>query len=218
METVSASNATHFFSYIYRINNIKMTIRNTINTIFEYGVTLLCLILLTPLIIILTVLIKMTGKGPVIYSQKRTGRNGKSFFIYKFRSMYFGNEEGIFLIKDKEDKRITKLGRFMRKYKFDEIPNFINVLKGEMSIVGPRPEQQYFIDMIVQKEPRYQQLQMIKPGITSWGQVKFGYASNVDDMIRRMEYDLYYLKNRSLAFDFKIALYTISLAIKGKGI
>lgn len=218
MKTVSTPNATHFFLYIYRNNISKMNVRDIIKTIFEYGVTLFCLILLTPLIIVLSVLIKMTGKGPVIYSQKRTGINGKSFFIYKFRSMHYGNEEGILLIKGKEDSRITILGRFMRKYKFDEIPNFINVLKGEMSIIGPRPEQQYYIDMIVQREPRYQQLHMIKPGITSWGQVKFGYASNVDDMIKRMEYDLYYLKHKSLLFDLKIALYTISLAIKGKGI
>ncbi len=195
-----------------------MNLKNPIKKILEYGVTLFCLILLTPLIIILSLLIKMTGNGPVIYSQKRTGRNGESFFIYKFRSMYFGNEEGILLIKDKADARITPLGRIMRKYKFDEIPNFINVLKGEMSIVGPRPEQQYYIDKIIQKEPRYQQLQMIKPGITSWGQVKFGYASNVEDMIKRMEYDLFYLKHRSFLFDLKIALYTISLAFKGKGI
>jgi lipopolysaccharide/colanic/teichoic acid biosynthesis glycosyltransferase len=132
--------------------------------------------------------------------------------------MHFGDEEGILLIKDKYDNRITSLGRFMRKYKIDEIPNLINVLKGEMSIVGPRPEQQFYIDMILQREPRYQQLLMIKPGITSWGEVKFGYASNVEDMIKRMEYDLFYLKHRSLLFDLKIAFCTVLIAVKGKGI
>jgi lipopolysaccharide/colanic/teichoic acid biosynthesis glycosyltransferase len=187
-------------------------------TLFEYGVTLICLILLAPLILILAISIKVTGKGPVIYTQKRTGRNGKSFSIYKFRSMYSGDEEGICLIQDKEDKRITSLGRFMRKYKIDEIPNFLNVLKGEMSLVGPRPEQQFYIDMILQRDPRYGQLQVVKPGITSWGEIKFGYASNVEDMIKRMEYDLYYLENRSLLFDLKIAFHTISIAVKGKGI
>jgi lipopolysaccharide/colanic/teichoic acid biosynthesis glycosyltransferase len=195
-----------------------MNFRDTSKTILEYGVTLISLILLAPIILVLAIILKMSGKGPVIYAQKRAGKNGKSFFIYKFRSMHSGNEEGIILIKDKKDKRITSLGRFMRKYKIDEIPNFFNVLKGEMSIVGPRPEQQYYIDMILQREPRYQQLQMIKPGITSWGEVKFGYASNVDDMIKRMEYDLYYLENRSLLFDLKIALITVAIAFKGKGI
>jgi lipopolysaccharide/colanic/teichoic acid biosynthesis glycosyltransferase len=138
--------------------------------------------------------------------------------MYKFRSMHFGQEEGLTLISDRNDKRITVLGRFMRKHKFDEIPNLINVLKGDMSLIGPRPEQQYFIDQIVQKEPRYIQLQLIKPGITSWGQVKYGYASNVEEMIKRMEYDLYYLDNRSIVFDMKIAFHTIIIIIKGRGI
>jgi lipopolysaccharide/colanic/teichoic acid biosynthesis glycosyltransferase len=106
----------------------------------------------------------------------------------------------------------------MRKHKFDEIPNFINVLKGEMSIIGPRPEQQFFIDQILEKDPRYKSLQMIKPGITSWGQVKFGYASNVDEMIKRMEYDLFYLENRSIRFDLKIAFCTLGIILTGKGI
>jgi lipopolysaccharide/colanic/teichoic acid biosynthesis glycosyltransferase len=115
-------------------------------------------------------------------------------------------------------KRITAVGRFMRKHKFDEIPNFINVLKGEMTFVGPRPEQQYFIDKIIQKAPRYKLLQNIKPGITSWGQVKYGYASNVDEMVERLEYDLYYLENRSLWFDLKVVFNTIYLILKGEGI
>ena len=186
--------------------------------IVEYFISLLCLILLIPVIFILAISIKLTGKGPVLYSQKRIGRGGKSFIIYKFRSLHFGKEEGISLISNREDIRITAMGRFMRKHKLDEIPNFINVLKGEMSIVGPRPEQQFYIDQIVNREPRYKQLLLIKPGITSWGQVKYGYASNVEEMIKRMEYDLFYLENRSLRFDLKIAFYTIVIMIKGQGI
>jgi lipopolysaccharide/colanic/teichoic acid biosynthesis glycosyltransferase len=168
--------------------------------------------------VILAISIKSTGKGPVIYSQKRIGRNGKPFVIHKFRTLHYGNDEEILLISGKEDKRITSLGRFMRKHKFDEIPNFLNVLKGEMSLIGPRPEQQFYIDQIVLREPRYKQLQLIKPGITSWGQVKYGYASNVDEMIKRMEYDLFYLNNRSFLFDLKIAFYTLVIIFKGKGI
>ena len=144
----------------------RMSFRDLIKNIFEFGVTLICLILLTPLILILAISIKMTGTGPVIYTQKRTGRNGKSFSIYKFRSMYSGDEEGIKLIQDKGDRRITSLGRFMRKYKIDEIPNFFNVLKGEMSLVGPRPEQQFYIDLIVQRDTRYQALaDLLNPGL-----------------------------------------------------
>jgi lipopolysaccharide/colanic/teichoic acid biosynthesis glycosyltransferase len=197
------------------------TIKNLhyiLKTIFDYLVTLLCLIILIPVIVILAISIKLTEKGPVIYSQKRIGRNGTPFVIYKFRTLHWGNEEEILLISGKEDKRITSLGRFMRKHKFDEIPNFLNVLKGEMSLIGPRPEQQFYIDQIIQREPRYKQLQLIKPGITSWGQVKYGYASNVDEMIKRMEYDLFYLNNRSFFFDLKIAFYTIVIIFKGQGI
>jgi lipopolysaccharide/colanic/teichoic acid biosynthesis glycosyltransferase len=200
------------------MDHSKSKSQDTIRTIFDYTVALLSLILLIPVIIMLSISIKLEGKGPVIYSQKRTGRNGKPFEIYKFRSMHFGIEEGVALISDRYDKRITSPGRFMRRYKLDEIPNFFNVLKGEMSIVGPRPEQQFYIDQIVQIEPRYLQLRQIKPGITSWGQVKYGYASNVEEMIRRMEYDLFYLENRSLLFDLRIAAQTIVVIVKGSGI
>jgi lipopolysaccharide/colanic/teichoic acid biosynthesis glycosyltransferase len=186
--------------------------------IIDYPITILCLILLSPVILILSVLIKISGKGPVIYSQNRIGRNGKSFTIYKFRSMHYGTEEGIPLLSGKNDKRITPLGRFMRKHKFDEIPNFVNVLRGEMSLVGPRPEQQYFIDKILMKAPQYKLLQKVKPGITSWGQVKYGYASNVDEMIERLDYDLFYLENRSICFDMKVICYTVITIFKGEGI
>ena len=190
---------------------------NIFKTVFEYLAAILCLILLIPVIVILIISIKSTGKGPVIYSQKRIGRGGKSFLIHKFRSMRCGTEEQGSLLSEKEDIRMTAFGRFMRKHKFDEIPNLINVLKGEMSIIGPRPEQQFYIDQIIQREPRYRELQLIKPGITSWGQVKYGYASNVDEMIKRLEYDLFYLANRSFWFDVRIALSTIVIIFKGQG-
>lgn len=192
--------------------------QDLLKIIFDYSVTVICLILLLPVIIILAVSIKLTSKGPVIYTQKRIGRDGKIFDIYKFRSMYYEEDQEFILLSDRNDKRITRLGRFMRKHKFDEIPNFINVLKGEMSIIGPRPEQQFFIDQILEKEPRYKLLQLIKPGITSWGQVKYGYASNAEEMIKRMEYDLFYLQNRSVSFDLKIACCTLGIIFSGKGI
>jgi len=189
-----------------------------LKTVFDYSVTIACVVLLVPLILLLAFLIKITGKGPVFYSQKRIGKSGKPFLMYKFRSMHFGTEEGVPLLSGKNDRRITFIGRFMRKHKFDEIPNFLNVLKGEMSLVGPRPEQQYFIDKITQKAPDYLLLQSIKPGITSWGQVRYGYASNVDQMIERLQYDLYYLEKRSLWFDIKIVFYTAGIILKGKGV
>lgn len=191
---------------------------NTIKMVIDYTIAISLSILLSPVILILSLAIKLTGKGPVIYSQKRIGKSGKTFTMYKFRSMHNGAENGVHLLTGKKDSRITEVGRFMRKHKFDEIPNFINVLKGEMSLIGPRPEQKHFIDQIVLRAPQYMQLQKIKPGITSWGQVKYGYASNVDEMIKRLEYDLYYLENRSLWFDMKIALYTVVIIFKGEGV
>ena len=199
--------------------NLKRRYIHTIlKTLIDYSVTLLCLTLLIPVIVLLIIAIRLEGRGPVFYSQKRIGKSGRSFNIYKFRSMYLGTAEGIQLLSDKNDIRITSVGRFMRKFKMDEIPNLINVLKGEMSLVGPRPEQQYFIDQILLRNPDYTLLQQVKPGITSWGQVKYGYASNVDEMIERLEYDIFYIKNRSLWFDLKIASYTIGVVLKGKGI
>lgn len=154
----------------------------------------------------------------MIFSQKRTGKNGKPFFIYKLRSLRHAVNEGIDLIADKNDPRITRIGKVMRKFKLDEIPNFFNVLKGEMSVVGPRPEQEYYIEKIVQKAPDYNKLLQVKPGITSWGEVKYGYASSLDQMIERLDYDLYYLEHRSLVFDLKIIIKTVGIVLRGRGI
>ncbi len=193
-------------------------ILSIIKTIIDYTIAITALVLASPLILVLAAAIKLSGRGPVIYTQRRIGKHGKSFTLYKFRSMHDGTEDGIPLLSGKKDNRITKIGRFMRKHKFDEIPNFINILKGEMSLIGPRPEQQYFIDQILPRAPQYSQLHNIKPGITSWGQVKYGYASNVDEMIDRLEYDIYYLENRSLWFDLKVAFLTFGIIIRGQGV
>jgi lipopolysaccharide/colanic/teichoic acid biosynthesis glycosyltransferase len=186
--------------------------------LIDYFISVICLLILIPVILILIILIKITGKGPVIYSQRRIGKSGKPFMLYKFRSMHSVEEELTPLLSARNDKRITSVGRFMRKHKLDEIPNLINVLKGEMTLVGPRPEQQYFIERIIQKAPDYKRIQSLKPGITSWGQVKYGYASDVDQMVERFRYDLYYIENRSIWFDIKIAVYTLGIVIKGEGV
>jgi lipopolysaccharide/colanic/teichoic acid biosynthesis glycosyltransferase len=196
----------------------RLTMYQILKTSFDYAVSILCLVILCPLIIILSIVILITGGCPVIYSQKRTGKNKKTFDIYKFRSLKHGTNLGTDLIFNKNDERITRIGRFMRKYKLDEIPNFVNVLLGDMSVVGPRPEQEYYIEKIVSKAPDYTKLLKVKPGITSFGQVKFGYASTVDEMIERLKYDLYYMENRTFKFDLKIIFHTIVIVLKGKGI
>ena len=150
-------------------------------------------------------------------SQERIGLHGKPFMMHKFRSMIIGAENGTPMLTLENDERITPLGRFMRKYRLDELPQFYNVLRGDMSIIGPRPERKYYIDQIVKVAPYYYMLQNVKPGITSWGMVKFGYANTVDKMVERAAYDILYLENASLLLDAKISIYTIRTILTGKG-
>jgi lipopolysaccharide/colanic/teichoic acid biosynthesis glycosyltransferase len=181
-------------------------------------ISLFTLLVLSPFLLLLVAIIRISGKGPIVYFQDRIGKNGRPFLIYKFRSMIYDAEKGEPLLSGNNEERVTRIGKFLRKYRIDEIPNFINVLKGEMSIVGPRPERKFFIDQIVKISPEYIELQIVKPGITSWGQIKYGYASNVSEMLVRMGYDLYYMKHRSFWFDLKIIICTFGVILRGKGV
>jgi exopolysaccharide biosynthesis polyprenyl glycosylphosphotransferase len=192
--------------------------QENIKRILDVILSLLALTLLSPLIFFLIIGVKLSGKGPVLLKQERIGRYGKPFTLFKFRSMVHDAEKNGPELSRKDDDRVTNFGRFMRQRKIDEIPNFINVLKGEMSLVGPRPERQYFIDQIIQQAPHYVHLHRVKPGITSWGQVKYGYAANVNEMIRRLKYDLLYIENMSLFVDFQILIYTILAVFRKENI
>ncbi|MBR1850151.1 MAG: sugar transferase [Bacteroidales bacterium] len=207
-----------FHSPLITINNQPMEEwQYSVKRIADVVISLLALIILSPVFLVTAIIVKCTSPGPVFYAQERIGRHGVPFMMHKFRSMYVDAEAmGPALSKD-NDPRITPFGRFMRKVRLDEIPQFYNVLKGTMSIVGPRPERQFFIDQIVKRAPEYLLLQRIKPGITSWGQVKYGYASNVDEMVERLRYDLLYLDNMTLATDMKILLYTVIIIFQGRG-
>ena len=189
-----------------------------VKQIMDYFLSSFALIITSPLILVICILIRLTSRGPIIHKQERIGQYGKPFTLYKFRSMYVNAEETGPALSSKKDNRVTPLGRFMRKTRLDEIPNFYNVLKGEMSLVGPRPERQFFIDQIINIAPHYIHLQKIKPGITSWGQVKYGYAENVDQMVERLKYDLLYIDNMSLVVDIKIIIYTLITVFRGKGV
>ncbi|OFX78652.1 MAG: hypothetical protein A2X12_03655 [Bacteroidetes bacterium GWE2_29_8] len=191
----------------------QMYIKNVIDII----VSIFALIFLFPLFIILSIGIKMTSLGPIFYSHERIGIHGKPFRIFKFRSMYVDAEKDGPSLSSKDDKRITSFGKFMRKTRLDELPQFYNILKGEMSLVGPRPERIFFINQITLKAPHYNLIFKVKPGLTSWGQIKYGYAENVDQMIERLKYDILYIKNMSLFLDFKILIYTIIIVLQRRG-
>jgi len=190
--------------------------QQTIKKVLDIVVSLTALIVLSPVILFCAIVIKLTSKGPVFFRQERIGMNGKPFTLYKFRSMFVDAELHGPNLASPNDNRCTPFGRLLRQTKLDEIPNFINVLKGDMSLVGPRPERQYYIDQIIKIVPQYKQLQKIKPGITSLGQVRFGYASDIEQMIQRMRFDLLYLQNMSLNTDFLIIYYTIKILFKGR--
>ena len=184
----------------------------------DISISIGVLLLLSPLYLYCALRVKAGSPGPVFYSQKRVGLHGKHFLIYKFRSMVENAEKDGPLLSNKDDQRVTAWGRIMRKWRLDELPQFFNVLKGDMSLVGPRPEREFYIHQIVLQAPDYKHLQRVKPGLTSWGMVKYGYAENVEEMIRRMKFDLVYIENMSLLLDFKIMLYTIRTILQGRGV
>ena len=187
-----------------------------IKRIIDFVIAALCLILFSPLILVCWLLIKNDGQ-PVIYKQERIGLGGKPFYIYKFRSMVVDAEkEGAELLQQENDSRLTKVGRFLRAHHLDELPQLWNVLKGDMAFVGPRPERKFYIDQIMQRDPRYQRLYVLRPGVTSYATLKNGYTDTIDKMLVRLEMDLYYLEHQSLKTDIKILWKTFKDIISGK--
>lgn len=203
---------------LIEINHQTMPMwQKALKRVFDIFVSLALLLLLSPAYVVLAFAVKISSTGPVFFKQERVGIHGKPFKIIKYRTMFVDAEVTGPALSSKNDKRITALGKVLRKYRLDEIPQFYNVLVGEMSLVGPRPERQFYIDQIMKHAPHYKHLQRVKPGITSWGMVKYGYAENIEQMIERLNFDIIYIENRSLAMDFRIMIYTIKTILQGRG-
>ncbi len=212
-----------------KVNNVPGTTFIDINTallpawqmnvkrLIDVATSILGLVILSPLIVYVAVRTKFSSPGKIIFSQERMGYKGKTFRIYKFRSMHETAEDNGPALSSENDDRITPWGKVMRKWRLDELPQLWNILKGEMSFVGPRPERKFYINEINKHTPYFRYLLRVKPGLTSWGMVQFGYASTVEEMIKRMKYDLVYVENVSLLLDLKIMLYTLRTIFLGKG-
>jgi len=215
---LARTNQIYGFPLIEIVPEIMKPWEKVVKRLMDIVVSLLVLVVGLPLWILIAILIKIDSPGPVIYKQERVGKDGKIFTLYKFRSMFKDAEKMTGPVwATKDDPRVTRVGRILRKLHLDEIPQFINVLKGDMSLIGPRPERPVFVEKLSKEIPLYRRRLRVKPGITGWAQIKYKYDESIEDVKVKLKYDLFYIENMSLRMDLKIIAYTILHVLSGKG-
>jgi sugar transferase (PEP-CTERM system associated) len=197
---------------------IRSAYHHGVKTAMDLVLSLFGLIVSLPLMALIGLAIKLDSRGPVFYQQERVGEHGKTFMLLKFRSMRVDAEKETGPVwAEKEDIRVTRVGRILRKLRLDEIPQMINILRGEMSFVGPRPERKHFIGRLKDEIRFYEKRHMAKPGITGWAQIEYPYGASQNDALEKLKYDLYYIKNMSLFLDLIILFRTVKIALFGRG-
>ncbi len=215
---LAKTNQIYGFPLIEIMPELMKPWEKVVKRLIDILVSLIVLVVGLPLWILISILIKIDSRGPIIYKQERVGKDGKIFTLYKFRSMY-ENAEAMTgpTWATKNDPRVTRIGKILRKLHLDEIPQFFNVLKGDMSLIGPRPERPMFVEKLSREIPLYKRRLKVKPGITGWAQVKYKYDESIEDVKKKLQYDLFYIENMSLRMDLKIIAYTILHVLSGKG-
>ena len=200
----------------YIVDGMNEFERN-LKRLIDFFTALICIVIFSPLMLACYIAVKREDGGPAIFKQERIGRFGRPFYIYKFRSMRIDAEkDGPALYQHERETRMTKVGKFLRAHHLDELPQLWNVVKGEMAFIGPRPERKFYIDQIMEHDPRYRYLYQVRPGVTSYATLYNGYTDTMEKMLRRLELDLYYLEKRSLWFDFKLLVLTFLNIAFGK--
>jgi exopolysaccharide biosynthesis polyprenyl glycosylphosphotransferase len=208
----------HFYFPFVKVSPHLLPIwQQRIKRVMDIVISSLAIVILAPVYLLIAVCVKLTSKGPVLFRQQRVGMNGKPFQMVKFRTMYLNAEMNGPQLASKDDPRITRFGKLLRKVRLDEIPQLLSVLTGTMSLVGPRPEREYYIDQIVEKAPHYLVLLKVKPGLTSWGQIKYGYAENINQMVERLSFDMDYIEKMSIQTDLKVLIHTIFVILQASG-
>src|SRR5581483_12277992 len=201
------------FSRNSRFSNVTNHARRVLNA----GLAIIGFVLALPLMLITAIAVKLDSVGPIFYTQERVGKNGRRFRIIKFRSMRTDAEKDGAVWALQSDPRVTRVGRVIRKLRLDELPQFINVIRGDMNFVGPRPERPVFVEQLEKEIPYYSQRHLVKPGLTGWAQIKYSYGASVEDAMEKLRYDLYYIKNQNLLLDAAIVFETIKTVLFGRG-